>query len=355
MNMHRPLVGTVPVGIADLSDPEELAELDAFALAQSGAQPFHRPQWSMAVERGCGQRALYLVAGGGGVAGVLPLTAIRSRLFGSALVSAGFAVGGGILARDEATATALADTAWALAVKRGIPSLELRGGHLPPGWDRREGVYANFARALSQDDDAILGAIPRKQRAEVRRALGFGLEVRIGAAPADRAAHYRIYSESVRNLGTPVFPRALFAAMLEAFGDDADILTISRNGTPLASVLSLYANGTVYPYWGGGTHDARHWRANDLLYYELMRHAARRGCTRFDFGRSKLGTGAYSFKKNWGFTPEPLVYASRTDGAASVREINPLSPKYRLQVAAWRRLPLWLANRVGPPIARGLG
>jgi lipid II:glycine glycyltransferase (peptidoglycan interpeptide bridge formation enzyme) len=116
-------------------------------------------------------------------------------------------------------------------------------------------------------------------------------------------------------------------------------------------VLSLYWRGTVYPYWGGGTHAARAARANELMYYELMRHAARRGCTRFDFGRSKVGTGAYAFKKNWGFAPSSLVYAHWGES----REVNPLNPRYRLRIALWRRLPLWLANALGPTLARGLG
>ena len=218
---------------------------------------------------------------------------------------------------------------------------------MPGGWQRAEGTYAGFVRELSADEEAVLGTIPRKQRAEVRRALGYGLEIGLG----DAAAHYRTYAESVRNLGTPVFPRSLFAAVLEEFGDEADILTVSQGGRPLASVLSLYLNGAVYPYWGGGTQAARGARANELMYCELMRHAVRRGCTRFDFGRSKVGTGAFAFKKNWGFEPRPLVYARW--GAA--REVNPLSPKYRLQVAVWRKLPLWAANRLGPVIARGLG
>jgi FemAB-related protein (PEP-CTERM system-associated) len=143
--------------------------------------------------------------------------------------------------------------------------------------------------------------------------------------------------------------------MLAAFSDDADILTVSRDGRPIASVFSFYFNGTVLPYWGGGTSEARSLRANELMYFELMRHASARGCTRFDFGRSKLGTGAYAFKKNWGFEPRPLVQAVRAADGAAPREINPLNPKYRLQVELWKKLPLWLANRLGPPIARGLG
>jgi FemAB-related protein (PEP-CTERM system-associated) len=345
MNAFSP-VAAVTVRTADASDRARIADF-------AGAELFHRPEWSLAVEQGCGQRSHYLIAEttDGAVAGILPLTEMRSRLFGSALVSTGFGVGGGIVShRNEAT-EALAEAACKLAQGLGCGSVELRGGQLPEAWERKHGTYAGFARDLPQGDEAILKSVPRKQRAEVRRAQGFGFDVSIGSGPADRDAHYRVYSESVRNLGTPVFPRALFEAMLDTFGDDAGILTVRKDGEAVSSVLSFYDKGIVYPYWGGGTHAARALRANELMYFELMRHASARGCTRFDFGRSKLGTGAYAYKKNWGFEPQPLVYAVKGEA----REINPLSSKYRLQVALWQKLPLWLANRLGPPIARGLG
>ena len=352
MNAFAPVAG-LSVRTADLADAGERGRIDAFVLAHPEAELFHRPAWSLAVERGCGQRAHYLVAeAGGSIEGVLPLSEIRSPLFGSALVSSGFGVGGGIIGKGT---DMLAEAAWALAKSLGCASVEARGGELPQSWQRREGVYAGFARDLPAGDEAILKAIPRKQRAEVRRAQSFALHLKIGRGAGDLADHYAVYSESVRNLGTPVFPRALFAAMLEAFGDEAEILTVSNGTRAVASVFSFYFKGAVLPYWGGGTAEARSLRANELMYFELMRHAARRGCTRFDFGRSKLGTGAYAFKKNWGFEPRPLVYAVRTADGVPAREINPLSPRYRLQVELWKKLPLWLANRLGPPIARGLG
>ena len=105
----------------------------------------------------------------------------------------------------------------------------------------------------------------------------------------------------------------------------------------------------------GGTAEARTWRANDLMYFALMRHARQRGCTAFDFGRSKTGTGAFAFKKNWGFTPAPLEYATRTADGEAPRDVDPLSPKYRAKIAAWQKLPLPVANRIGPWIAQGLG
>ncbi|QAY79162.1 FemAB family XrtA/PEP-CTERM system-associated protein [Sphingosinicella sp. BN140058] len=336
-----------PIRTVRAATPADYAAVAAFVRGHPDAEPFHLPAWSSAVERGCGQAAHILVAEDvvGKIRGVLPLSEMRSPLFGSALVSTGFGVGGGILGDGG---DALADAAWSLAQARGCASVELRGGVLPTDWARCGNTYAGFVRDLPSAEDAILQAIPRKQRAEVRRSLTLGLEVSVGR---DQDAHYRVYSESVRNLGTPVFPCSLFAAMLEAFGDDADILVVRKDGVPVAAVLSLYFRGTVFPYWGGGTAAARALRANECMYFALMRHAAARGCNRFDFGRSKLGTGAYAFKKNWGFAPQPLVYATKGEA----RQTNPLSPKYRLQVAAWKKMPLWLANRIGPPIARGLG
>ena len=349
---------TISIATARLDDTGEAARIEAFLKDREDSTPFHRPGWMRAIEQAAGHRAHYLLAERNRtLCGVVPLHDVRSPFFGRALVSAGFAVGGGILADDGESASRLAEHAWAIAEQLGAPSLELRGGALPEdqAWHVERDTYAGFVRPLADGEEALLAAIPRKQRAEVRRSLGFDLEVRIGREALDRRQHYHVYAESVRNLGTPVFPRRLFETVLDSFGDDADILTVLHRGQPVASVLSLYHAGTVMPYWGGGTRQARTLRANDLMYFALMRHARARGCTRFDFGRSKSGTGAHAFKRNWGFHPEPLPYAIRTAGGAVPRSINPLDPKYRLKIAIWQRLPLVIANRIGPILANGLG
>jgi FemAB-related protein (PEP-CTERM system-associated) len=351
----NPAEAVLPIHISDAAAEPAVA---AYVRAHPQGTPFHLPVWLDGVRKGTGHRAHMLVAERGGrIVGVLPLTAIKSMLFGKALASSGFAVGGGVLADDDAVAEALIEAGWALAAKLGTPSLELRGGAMPTGaeWTLKTESYAGFTRPLAADDDAELKAIPRKQRAEVRKALDVGLTVDIGTSRADRAAHYAVYAESVRNLGTPVFPKSLFAAILDGFGEDADILTVRKDGQPVASVLSLYHNGTVMPYWGGGTFGARALRANELMYFSLMRHARERGCTAFDFGRSKPGTGAFAYKKNWGFEPQSLAYAIRTADGQAPREVNPLNPKYQAKIKAWQKLPLWLANILGPAIARGLG
>jgi FemAB-related protein (PEP-CTERM system-associated) len=347
------------VRTANLFDPDDRLAIERFVAAHPEGTPFHRPAWLSAVEQGTGNRALALVAERlGEIVGVLPLNEIHSPIFGRLLASTGFAVDGGLLVEDDATGDALLGLAERLAISHSCLTIELRGGPVDDrrtGWILRTQSHCGFVAPLATDDEAQLTAIPRKQRAEVRKSIANDFTIEVGTSSEDRAAHYAVYAESVRNLGTPVFPRPLFDAVLDAHGDQADILTVRHDGRPVASVLSLYWRGAVMPYWGGGTWDARRLRANDRMYYELMLHARRRGCDRFDFGRSKTESGAYHFKRNWGFTPEPLSYAVWTAPGGDKRDADPTSAKHKLQIALWQRLPLAVANRVGPWIARGLG
>lgn len=358
--MNAPfLVTRDALRLADLSQQDECRRIDAFVARHSLGTPFHRPAWLKAVARGTGNAGLaLLLERRGEIAAYLPLSEVHSPVFGRLFASSGFAVDGGLLADDGADSGAIFAAAQELAERRSCPSIELRGGVLPGernGWALRTDSHCGFVTPLAADDEAQLTTIPRKQRAEVRKGLANDVSITVGRCEADRAAHYQVYAESVRNLGTPVFPRTLFAEVLDAFGNDADILTVRREGRAVASVLSLYWRGAVMPYWGGGTREARGLRANDRMYFELMLHARRRGCVRFDFGRSKTHSGAYHFKRNWGFEPEPLTYASWTAPGAEKRDADPTSARHALQIAVWRRLPLVLANRIGPAIARGLG
>lgn len=357
--MNAPLLRSkLLIREADLLDAGECARIDAWVMAHDGGLPFHRPAWLKAIETGTGQKAHCLIAecGAGDIAALLPFHLVHSPLFGRALVSSGFAVGGGILSDGPTATRQLAATICDLAERWSCPTVELRGGSLPGGdWIEKRDEHANFLRPLQSDDETELLAIPRKQRAEVRKGLANGLTIETGSCQRDLDRHYRVYAESVHNLGTPVYPKALMAAVMAAFGNEADILTVLHDGKPVASVLNLYHKGIVMPYWGGGIRDARRLRANDIMYYALMNHARRRGCTQFDFGRSKVDSGAYFFKKNWGFEPAPMAYAIHAADSQEPRDINPKSPKYQARIALWQKLPLTVANYLGPWIAKGLG
>jgi FemAB-related protein (PEP-CTERM system-associated) len=186
----------------------------------------------------------------------------------------------------------------------------------------------------------------------VRKGMRNELRSEIDAS-VDRL--HRIYAESVRNLGTPVFAGSYFSILKEEFPTSSDIVTISCEGKAIASVLNFYFRDEVLPFYGGGTAAARHLAANDFMYWEVMRRACERGYRIFDFGRSKIGTGSYAFKCNWGFRPTPLTYQFRLAQGRSMPDLNPLNPKLALFIAAWKRLPLAVATRLGPLIVRGIG
>ena len=337
----------------------DTAGWDRFVAAHPRATFFHRSEWRDVIARAFGHTPHYLVAEqDGAVAGVLPLAQVKTWLFGHTLISLPFCVYGGPLAADDATARALTDHAASLGRRLGAAATELRfldppgAEALAPGWQKRDGLYATFRRAITADDDANLKAIPRKQRAVVRKGIDRGLRVQTGR---DVDGLHAIYAESVRNLGTPVFSRRYFRILAEAFAQDMDVVTIADGDTPVAAVMNFTWRDEVLPYYGGGTAAARACHANDFLYWAVMRGAAARGCRVFDFGRSKAGTGAFAFKKNWGFDPTPLGYYFDTAPDRTIPENNPLNPKYRLMIAAWKKLPLPVANAVGPFLVRGVG
>jgi FemAB-related protein (PEP-CTERM system-associated) len=237
--------------------------------------------------------------------------------------------------------------------RAGASVLELRDRQPSGGdWPTRPDLYVTFRKAITGDHERNMKAIPRKQRAMVRKGLQNGLT---SVCTPDTQVLHGVYAESVRNLGTPVFSQRYFAILADVFRDCTDIVTILDGDQPIAAVMNFYFRDEVLPYYGGGTAQARNRAGNDFMYWEVMRRAADRGCRLFDFGRSKIGTGAHAFKRNWGFEPAPLHYRFRLAPGASIPDHNPLNPKYRLFIAAWKRLPLPVANLLGPPIVRGLG
>jgi FemAB-related protein (PEP-CTERM system-associated) len=327
---------------------------DGFVADHPDANLFQRAAWRRVIARAYGHKAHYLMARrAGSICGVLPLIEIRSPLFGYALTSIGFFVYGGILATDTAAAAALADAAVRLGKELGVAHIELRSERaLLSDWATKAGTYATFRRGLEDTEAAALQSIPRKKRADIRKSLSADLIVETGIPPA---AFHAVYAESVRNLGTPVFPRCFIHSILSEFADITELSLVRRGGTPLAALLTFYFKDQVLPYFGGAVPAARPLHAYDLLYWSLMRRAVARGVRTFDFGRSKYGTGAFDYKRFWGFEPTPLAYQYHLIRGTAVPDISPLNPKYSQLVAIWRRLPLAIANRLGPLLVRQLG
>lgn len=332
---------------------DKVEQWDRFVDVCNGATFFHRAGWQEVYQQAFGHKTWFLYAEAGGqIEGVLPLAQIKSRLFGNSLMSSPFCVYGGIAAESELARIKLEQAATELAQRLGVDYLEMRNQtRSHDNWPVKD-LYVTFKKTMDPDPEKNMLAIPRKQRAMVRKGINAGLQ---GRDDDGVESFFRAYSESVRNLGTPVFSKRYFQILRNVFGDDCRVLTITKDERTVASVMSFYFRDQVLPYYGGGTSEARALKGNDFMYWELMRRSCEAGIKVFDYGRSKKGTGSYSFKKNWGFEPEPLFYEYHLVKSQSLPDINPLNPKYRLFINLWQRLPLSLSMKIGPLISRSLG
>jgi len=333
---------------------DDAARWEAFVERCSEATFFHRIGWREVIERCFGHRTRYLVAErGSSLVGILPLAEVKSLLFGHALVSLPFCAVAGVAATEPEASAALHRAARTLGERIGVQHLELRNpAPREPDWPRQD-LYASFRKPLLPDVQANMLAIPRKQRAMVRKGIKNGLASELDPG-VDR--FFALYADNVHRHGTPPLPKRYFQALRKTFGKDAEVMTVvDPAGKPLTSVLSFYFKDEVLPYYAGDCVEARELAANDFKYWELMRRACERGVRLFDFGRSKQGTGPFDFKKNWGFEPAPLAYEYCLYRRSSIPQNNPLNPKYRAFIALWKRLPIGVANFVGPHLVKSLG
>ncbi len=327
---------------------------DAFVRTCPDATFFHRFGWKPLIERVFKHQTHFLIAErDGNIEGVMPLVQIKSLLFGHSLTSLPFGVYGGPAAVSDEAVRELTDSAVRLAGASGAGHLELRNrvAH-NPAWPRQD-LYVTFRKEILAEEEANMLAIPRKQRAMVRKGIKAGLCSEIDSG-IDR--FFELYAGNVHRHGTPPFPKRYFAALKEEFGEDAEaLIVVDAEGAPLSGVLSFYFRDEVLPYYAGDDRRARDMAANDFKYWELMRRACARGLRVFDYGRSKRGTGSFEFKKNWGFEPEPLHYEYWLASGDRIPQNNPSNPKYKALIALWRRLPRPVANFLGPYLSRHLG
>ena len=343
-----------------LACTEDIQSWNRYVAQHAKGTIFHRFNWGPVIETVYGYKPAYLYAKEKGeVVGVLPLINVTSALTGRALISTAFTVGGGVLANDPEIALKLLRAAEDYARENNMTTVEVRqlplhdDGDWPADWYNLPVTHAGFAMEIGSDDSEILKSIPRKRRAELRKALKLenegSLSIKFDANP-DR--FYHLYARSLRDLGTPIFPKSFIEEVLTAFEGSVELLTVEYNGEAVSSLVSFYHGKKVYPYYIGAVPQARAVRAFDYTYWHQMCRASARGLSDFDFGRSRIDSGPYLYKKTWGLEPQPYRYRAWSDQSHQEEKSGELSATYRFAIAMWKRLPVPLATWGGKYLAR---
>ncbi|MFO1052085.1 MAG: FemAB family XrtA/PEP-CTERM system-associated protein [Planctomycetota bacterium] len=344
----------LPLRVRELL-PGEDARWDSFVRDHPQGSFFHLTGWRRVVEETFHHASHYLVCERGRAwCGVLPAFYVRSPFIGRQLVSIPYAVYGGLLVHEDQFIQPLLDAAAQYGRRQGAGYLELRHLEERAGERKPYELYVTFRKELPQKVEDVLAGIPKKARAEVRRARD---KFQLTCTTSDEVeVFYALFAEEKRRLGTPSLPLRWFRNLKEEFGNSVVLHVVREpDGTPLCAVMSFLFKDTVYSYYSGSSADSRGKGVSDFVYCQIMEWAVAQGLRRFDFGRSRRETGAAKFKENMGFEPEPLRYdflLLRDD--AKLPDFHPSNPKLEGPRRLWSKLPRGITTRVGGRLSRYL-
>ncbi len=327
---------------------------DAFVDAQEQCSLYHAFGWKEIIEQAYGHRCSYLLARNREVVtGILPLTLIKSRLFGSSLTSLPYLDFAGLVAIDDASGKLLLEHARQLARDERVDYLELRQLTSLSDEYHTDTRKVTFTLELPPDIEQLWNALPSERRNRIRKATRAGLTVEFAAESA-LPVFYRVWTENMRDLGSPAHSLSFFRAILRAFGTAAQIALVKFQDEYIGSALCLHQKGRFVVPWVSSLR--KHFRLypNNILYWEAMKRAIEENCRIFDFGRSTVDSGTYTFKRRWKATPQPLYW--QFPYSKSHEYIVPAtdSPKYQLALNLWKKLPVGLTKIIGPPIRKNI-
>ena len=335
--------------------PGEDARWDAYVRSHAEGTFFHLTGWRKVVEDVFGHEAHYLVVERGREwLGVLPLFLCRSPFLGRNLISAPYAVYGGLLDESPAAREALIEAAERLGRRLKAGYIELRSLRRQLPECPASELYVTFRREVTGNSEELLASIPKRARAEVRRAQNkHGLTVELSR---DLEVFYALFRVNKRRLGSPPLPKRWFRALLDEFGNQV-VLHVVRlpEGKPIAAVMSFRFGDTLYAYYSGALHEHYGTGVNDFVYFKIMEWCTTAGIRVFDFGRSRKDTGAAHFKKNMGFVAAPLSYEYVLLAKdARLPEFHPSNPKLDLPRRMWSSLPDFVSTKIGGRLSKYL-
>jgi serine/alanine adding enzyme len=333
-----------------LATEHDRPEWDRYVATRPDATGYHEWAWLTVFSRAFGHEARALAAWSGDrIVGVLPMMLVTSPLFGRSLTSMAFVNYGGVLADEEAVGLRLIDEARDVARREKCPHVELR--HLDRRFPSLPCRQHKVTMTLSLQD-GMWDRLDRKVRNQIRKAQKSELVAVSGRNLLDE--FYTVFSRNMRDLGTPVYSPRLFEEALAAFPDRANVHVVRLGDRPVAAGFTFRTGATVEVPWASSIRDFNALCPNHLLYWSILESAYGSGCTTLDFGRSTPNEGTFKFKAQWGAMPVPLHWEYILADGAELPVLAAANPRLRVMVEAWKRLPVPIAEKIGPWIVKGI-
>lgn len=343
-------ITSLPLGAEHLEDGR-------WSTLRSATHPasFRDMRWLAVLQKGLRHKSVVIEARRGGeLVGALPLALVDSFLFGKYLVSLPYVNWAGVICESPEVGRALIDRAVALADELDVRHLELRheAEYQHPALTQRMDSKANMRLTLSGSADDVWKKLRSVVRTQIRKGQSQGFQVEWGSVQL-LDDFYDVFAQNMRDLGTPVYGRALFRCILTLFPAEAELCIVRLAGKPVAAALAVHGDGITEVPSASVERAFRSTAANSFMYWELIQRALGRGQGVFDFGRSTIDSGTFAFKKKWGAEPQPAIWQYyRRKGEVS--DIRPDGGKYDRLIGIWKRIPVFVTKIIGPPIVRGI-
>ncbi len=333
---------------------EDTQAWDTYVAQNSHSSIYHLSAWRDLVKTTFGHTAHYLQARGpeNNVLGVLPLIRLNSRLFGDFLVSMPYFNYGGAIADHPEIEQLLINQANQYATTLGVSHIEYRDDIPREGMPVRS-EKVNMLLKLPDSIEALWNGFTPKLRAQIKRPQRENPDIRVGKAELLND-FYAVFSRNMRDLGTPVYGRYFFEAILKTFEEHCWIVSVRLNGKPVAAGFLMGYRDRLEIPWASSRQDMNHLSVNMLLYWSVLQHAVSQGFKIFDFGRSSIDSGTYRFKRQWGAEPKQSYWHYWLREGEALPAINPTNKKYALMINTWKRLPVALTKLIGPPIIKNI-
>jgi FemAB-related protein (PEP-CTERM system-associated) len=336
--------------------PAEMPRLEAFFRQQATLRPLSlHPGWLNVLARAFSHSPYCLeVRESGQTRGILPLAYVNTWLFGRYLVGLPYLNSGGVMADNDGTAALLVEEAVNLANTLNVRHLELRHErpleHAALTHARTDKVHMRLD--LPTDVDKLWKQVSAKVRNQIRKGQKAGLTVEWGGQDL-LSDFYAVFSRNMRDLGTPVYSKKLFANILAEFSARAEICLVRAGKSAVAGAILLHGWGVSEVPSASCLREYNDVCANMLMYWHLLERAVQRKQEMFDFGRSSEDSNTFRFKKQWGAKPMPAEWQFHVR-SREFQAMRPDNPKYQRFVRWWKRLPVSLTRLIGPAIVRGI-
>ncbi len=332
---------------------------DHYVRSKSNSSIYHFTAFRAVIESSFKHKTVYLAAftESGDICGILPAVELQSRLFGHFLVSLPYFTYGAALADSDEIYSALYSDLFEQAKLLGAEHVELRAmseqGSLQKNMPAKLSKVS-MVRRLPSSAEQLWDDIGTKVRAQIKKAQRFDLKMKLGKREL-LDDFYTVFAENMRDLGTPVYSKKFFKALMDSpLNDNFDIGVVYVKGKPVSACFLMRHKGMMEIPWASALSSVNHMNVNMYMYWEILKYAIETKNQFFDFGRSSKDAGTYRFKKQWGAEPQQLYWYYWLSNGGELPELNPNNPKYKLLISVWQKLPVWLTKWIGPPVVKYL-